>query len=65
MYNYFGNIVYYSIIFMGFIFSIINLGVQKTTILTIFGASIISIGLASQGILSNFFSGVYISLNEI
>ena len=58
------NLVYYIIIIIGFIFGLVNLGVQTSTIITLLGASSLAIGLACQGVLSSLMAGIVIGLNN-
>ena len=60
-----GEIVYYLIIIFGITFSITNLGFQTPTILTILGTFILAIGLSMQGLMSNIWAGMYISILEL
>ncbi len=60
-----GYIIYYLIITFGIIFAIINLGIQTTTILTIFSTFGLAIGLVLQGVLTNITSGIYIGFNDL
>ena len=60
-----GSVVYYLIIIVGIIFSIINLGFNITTIITILASLGLAIGIAMQGTLSNIISGVIISINNV
>lgn len=59
------NLVYYFILIMGIIFSIINLGIASATIITIIASVGLAIGLALQGVLTNMVSGIYIASNEL
>jgi len=65
IYDQFSNIVYYITIFMGIIFAVINLGIQQNTVLTILGSFGLALGLALQGLITNFIAGIYITLNNL
>ena len=58
-------IIYYLLCGIGFVFAIINLGIQPSTIITLLATMGLAIGLALQGILTNIISGVYISFSDI
>lgn len=58
-------IVYYSIIVFGLIVSLVNLGFNVATIITIFGSIGLALGLALQETLKNMISGIYIGLNRL
>ena len=60
-----GEIVFYLIIFFGIIFSITNLGIQTSTVLTILGTFIIAVGLSMQATIGNIWAGLYISLSQL
>jgi small conductance mechanosensitive channel len=60
-----GNLIYNIILFVGIIFVIINLGIDTTTIITILASMGLALGIAMQGTLSNFISGILISINNI
>ena len=59
------NIIYYVIISIGIIISIMNFGIHTSTILTIIGTSGLAIGLSLQNTLASIAAGIYISLNDI
>jgi small conductance mechanosensitive channel len=65
IYDQFSNIIYYTTIFIGIVFATINLGIQQTTILTILGSFGLAMGLAMQGLITNFIAGIYITLNDL
>lgn len=58
------EIVFYIIFGFGVFISLINMGVQTTTIITLLGTVLVTIGFALQGTLSNVFSGIYVALSE-
>lgn len=58
------DIFFYIIFGFGAFIALLNLGVQTTTILTLLGTVMVTIGLAIQGTLSNVFSGVYVALSD-
>jgi len=58
------EIVFYIVFGFGIFIALINLGVQTTTIVTILGTILVTIGLALQSTLSNVFAGVYVALSE-
>lgn len=58
-------IVYYTIIMFGLIVSLVHLGFNVATILTLFGSIGLALGLAFQETLKNMISGVYIALNKL
>jgi len=58
-------IVYYTIIVFGFIVSLVNLGFNVATILTLLGSIGLALGLAFQETLKNIISGVYIALAKL
>ena len=60
-----GNVVYYLILIVGVIFSIINLGFDTTAIITVLASFGLAIGIAMQGTLSNIISGIIISINNL
>ena len=59
------NLIFYIIIIIGLIFSVINIGFNITTIITVFASLGLAIGIAMQGTLSNVISGVIISINNL
>ena len=60
--HFLGNILYYTLMATVIIATINQLGVQTTSLLAVVGAAGLAIGLALQGSLSNFASGVMIVL---
>ena len=58
-------IIYYSIIIFGLIVSLVNLGFNVATILTVLGSVGLAMGLALQETIKNIISGVYISVSNI
>jgi len=58
-------IIYYSIITFGLIVSLVNLGFNVLTIITLFGSVGLALGLALQETLKNMISGIYIGLNGL
>jgi small conductance mechanosensitive channel len=59
-----GNIVFYIILVVGFIFTLINLGFNTSTIITILASIGIAFGIALQGTLNNIISGIIIAINN-
>ncbi len=58
-------IIYYTIIVFGLIVSLINLGFNVATILTLLGSIGLALGLAFQETLKNIISGVYIGISKL
>lgn len=58
------DIIFYVVFAFGVMIALINMGVQPTTITTLLGTAMVTIGLAAQGTLSNIFSGVYVALSD-
>ena len=58
-------IIYYAIILFGLIISLVNLGFNVATIITLLGSVGLALGLAFQETLKNMISGVYIALNKL
>lgn len=58
-------IIYYSILFSGIMFALINLGFNVATILTILATFGLAIGLALQDFLKNIISGIYLSFTNM
>ncbi|MCE4605012.1 MAG: mechanosensitive ion channel family protein [Desulfurococcales archaeon] len=54
------KIVYYSVIFLGFMIAIGTLGIDLTTLVIAGGFAGIIVGLALQPLLSNLFAGIYL-----
>jgi len=59
------SLIYYIILIVGIIFCLIHLGINITTLLTIFGSFGLAFGIAMQGTLSNVISGIIISINNL
>ncbi len=57
-----GWILYYSVIIIGIIFALVNLGFNVGTILTILGTLGLALGLALQETLKNIISGIYLAV---
>lgn len=58
-------LLYYTILIIGVLCSIIPLGINPLTFITLFGATGIAIALSLQGVLTNMVSGIYISVNDL
>jgi small conductance mechanosensitive channel len=58
--KFFGNLIYWGLFFAAIIAALERLGVQTTTFVAVVGAAGLAIGLALQGALANFASGVMI-----
>lgn len=58
------DIAYYTIISIGVLLAMINLGLQTTTLVTVMGTLLVTAGLALQNILASVASGVSIALSE-
>lgn len=58
-------VIYYSIIIFGLIISLVNLGFNVATIITLLGSIGLALGLALQETLKNMISGIYISINKL
>ena len=56
------DIIYYVILFVGLFISLIELGIQTTSLYAIFGSIGLTIALSLQSTLSIIASGIYISL---
>jgi small conductance mechanosensitive channel len=65
IYDQFANITYYIIFIIGIIIAIVNLGIQQTTVFTVLGTFGLALGLALQGLITNFIAGIYITLNDL
>ena len=65
IYEQLSYIVYYVIIFIGFIIALCNLGFQVASILTLLATFGFAMGLAIQGTLTNISAGIYIGFNEL
>jgi small conductance mechanosensitive channel len=59
------DIIYYLLLFIGLFFSLIQLGIQTTSLYTIFGSIGLTFALSLQSTLSILASGLYISLNNL
>jgi len=59
------DILYYGVIAFGFVLVLIELGVQKSTILTLLVSVGITLGLSFQNILLKVFSGIYIIMMKL
>lgn len=59
------EITYYSIIIMGLIFALVNIGFNVATIITILGSVGLTLGLAFQETFKNIISSVWIGLNNL
>lgn len=57
--------VYYVIIGFGIVIILMNFGMEGTSIITLLASFGFAIALASQGVLGNLISGIYISLNNL
>jgi small conductance mechanosensitive channel len=58
-------IIYYSIIILGLIFALVNLGFNIPTIITILGTVGLALGLAFQETFKNIIASLYISINNL
>lgn len=56
--------IFYVIMALGLFIALINMGVQTSTIITLLGTLMVTIGFAMQSTLSNIFSGVFVALAE-
>lgn len=59
------DILYYGVIAFGLVLVLIELGVQKSTILTLLVSVGITLGLSFQNILLKVFSGIYIIMMKL
>jgi len=59
------NIIYYVIILIGFLISLLNLGFQFGSIIVVLSSLGIAFALGIQNILKQFISGLLITLNEM
>lgn len=57
--------IYYSIIIFGLIVSLVNLGFNVATIITLLGSVSLMLGLALQETIKNIISGIYLSINKL
>lgn len=60
-----GWLIYYTILGVGIIFALINLGFDVATIVTILASLGLAIGLALQGTFTNMISGLNIGINNM
>lgn len=58
------EILFYTILGFGIFIALLVLGVQTTTLLTLLGSAMVTIGIGLQGTLSNIFSGVNVALSN-
>lgn len=58
--DFFGQIIYYSLLGVVIVIALTNLGIPTTSLVAILGASVLAIGLALQDTLGNLASGVLI-----
>jgi small conductance mechanosensitive channel len=63
--NQIGWLIYYSILIIGIIFSLVNLGISIAAIVSLLATICIAFGLALQGTLSNIINGILISIYDI
>ena len=59
------TIIYYSILVMGLIFALVNLGFNVATIITILGTIGLALGLAFQETFKNIIASVFIGINNL
>ena len=59
------TLLYYTILTIGFIYAITNMGYFPTTLLTIFGVLTLAVGLSLKDLFSSLASGIYLSLVEL
>ncbi len=62
LYRFVGSLIYYAIIAFAVVAALARLGVQTASFIAVLGAAGLAIGLALEGALSNFASGVMILL---
>ena len=60
--RFFSNLVYYAILTFSFVAALERVGVQTASFIAVIGAAGLAIGLALEGALANFASGVIILL---
>jgi len=65
VYNQIKNIIYYTIIIFGISFLLINIGFEKTTIISFLGTLTITLAFSSQAFLSNIMASFYITFNKL
>lgn len=58
-------LVYYSIIIFGLLVSLVNLGFNVATIITLLGSIGFTLALALQDSIKNIISGIYIGINKL
>lgn len=58
-------LVYYSIIIFGLLVSLVNLGFNVATIITLLGSIGFALALALQDSIKNIISGIYIGINKL
>jgi small-conductance mechanosensitive channel len=63
--NQIGWLLYYTILIIGIIFAIVNLGISIATIITLLAAFGLAFGLALQGTFGNVINGILISSYDI
>ena len=63
--NQLGLLLYYSILIIGIIFAVLNLGISIATIITLLAALGFAFGLALQGTLGNIINGILISSENL
>jgi small conductance mechanosensitive channel len=63
-YNVTAHMVYYSILVLSLLILMNIYGIETTSIVALFGASGIAVGLALQGTLIDFFSGILQAINQ-
>ena len=59
------TILYYTILSIGFIYAITNLGYFPTSLLAIFGIFTFGVGLSLKDIFTSFVSGIYLSIIKL
>jgi small-conductance mechanosensitive channel len=63
--NQIGWLLYYSILIIGIIFALVNLGFSIATIITLLAAFCLAFGLALKGLLGNIINAILISIYDI
>ncbi|WP_396189499.1 mechanosensitive ion channel family protein [Flavobacterium sp.] len=63
-YNVVAHITYYTIMIVGILILMRIYGIETTSVIALFGASGIAVGLALQGTLSDLFSGILQAINQ-
>jgi len=61
----FTSVIYYLILFTGFIAALLNMNIKSTTLLTLFGSIGLAVALSLQSVLTNVAAGFYISFNGL